>query len=50
MRAAQIALPFEKPVLKATASIVVGDDFAQRLEKAIERSLSSSDRRVLPNS
>ena len=38
MRAAQIALPFEKPALRATASIIVGEDFAQRLEKAIERS------------
>jgi hypothetical protein len=37
MRAAQMALPFEKPALRATASIIVGEDFAQRLEKAIER-------------
>ena len=37
MRAAQIALPFEKPALKATANIIVGEDFADRLEKAVER-------------
>jgi hypothetical protein len=36
MRAAHIALPFEKPALKATA-IFVGKDFGHRLEKAIER-------------
>ena len=36
MRAAQIALPFEKPALRATA-IFAGEDFGKRLEKAIER-------------
>jgi hypothetical protein len=38
MRAAIEALPFERPSLKATAALVMGGDFADRLEKAIERS------------
>ena len=33
MRAAQIALPFEKPALKATASIVVRDDLRSALRR-----------------
>jgi hypothetical protein len=36
MKAAIEALPFEKPALKASA-IFVGEDFGNRLEKAIER-------------
>jgi hypothetical protein len=37
MKAASIAIEYERPTLKATA-IIQGGDFASRLEKAIERS------------
>src|SRR5262245_28822369 len=37
MRAAAIAIEYERPALKATM-VVAGGDFAQRLEAAIERS------------
>jgi hypothetical protein len=37
MRAAVEALPFESPKLSATA-VLTGEDFAERLEKAIARS------------
>ena len=37
MRAASIALPYEKPKLAVTA-MVSGEDFATMLDKAIERS------------
>ena len=37
MRAASIALPYEKPKLVVTA-MVSGEDFATMLDKAIERS------------
>jgi hypothetical protein len=38
LKAAIEALPYERPSLRATASIVMGGDFAMRLDKAIERS------------
>jgi hypothetical protein len=38
MKAAIEALPFEKPSLRATAAVIMGSDFASRLERAIERS------------
>ena len=38
MRAAAIAIEYERPSLKAMALVVDGGDFAQRLEAAIERS------------
>jgi hypothetical protein len=38
MRAAGPALPFERPKLSATAFIAAGGDFAERLERALERS------------
>jgi hypothetical protein len=37
-RAIPDTLPFERPALQATASVIMGDDFASRLDKAIERS------------
>jgi hypothetical protein len=39
MKAASIAIEYEKPTLKATA-IIQGGDFASRLEKAIQRSVN----------
>jgi hypothetical protein len=41
MKAASIAIEYERPSLKATAIVPVGGDFAARLEKAIERSASN---------
>ena len=38
MRAAAMAIPFERPALKAHAVVVAGGTFAQRLEAAIEHS------------
>ena len=38
MRAAIEALPFETPKLSATAFVPLGEQFAKRLEKAVERS------------
>src|SRR5262245_47520982 len=38
MRAASMAIPFERPALKAHALMVAEGDFAKRLEAAIERS------------
>ena len=43
MRAAGLALPFEKPKLSAQAMVMVGGDFAARLDRALERS------RIAPN-
>jgi len=37
MKAAQVAIEYERPTLKATA-IIQGGDIAERLERAIERS------------
>lgn len=37
------ALPYERPSLRATASIIMGEDFAARLERAIERSPSAKN-------
>ena len=38
MAAATAALPFETPKLSATAYVPMGEGFAKRLEKAVERS------------
>ena len=38
MTAAMAALPFETPKLSATALVPMGEEFAKRLERAIERS------------
>ena len=38
MAAAVAALPFETPKLSATALVPMGEEFAKRLEKAIQRS------------
>jgi hypothetical protein len=38
MRAAAIAIEYERPALKAQAIILGGSDFASRLERAVERS------------
>jgi hypothetical protein len=38
MRAASMAIPYERPALKAHALVVAEGDFAQRLEAAIARS------------
>jgi hypothetical protein len=38
LRAAREAAPFVHPTYRATATVIMGDDFAARLEKAIERS------------
>jgi len=38
MAAATAALPFETPKLSATALLPMGEDFAKRLERAVERS------------
>jgi hypothetical protein len=40
MRAAIEALPFEVPKLGVTANVTVDGSFAQRLERALERSSS----------
>ena len=41
MRAAIEALPVESPKLLATAMFPAGEDFASRLERAIERSVAA---------
>jgi hypothetical protein len=38
MKAASIAIEYERPSLKATAIVPMGQDFASKLERAIERS------------
>jgi hypothetical protein len=38
MRAAGMALPFERPKLQATAIMQVGEDFAAKLDRALDRS------------
>jgi hypothetical protein len=42
MKAASIAIEYERPSLKATAIVPMGGDFAARLERAIERSNGGS--------
>jgi len=44
MRAAIEALPFEVPKLGVTANVMVDGSFAERLERALERSSSSMPR------
>jgi hypothetical protein len=38
LKAAIEAAPYQHPQLRATAVVIGGGDFAQRLERAIERS------------
>jgi len=50
MRAAALALPFERPKLQATAIIPMGQAFAERLERAIERSAKVLNHRTIESS